>query len=244
MSMVRRTEVSSNIAVRSVVRFLWAKHYNRSEIHRQIVEVYGENAMSRPMIAKWCQMFEDGRTNVTDGPRVGRPSTVNTSDNAGRVNEIILANCHVKIKEIASELNIAYSSASVLIHDQLGYRKVCAHWVPRVLSDMHKNQHFEAALSFLQRYSTDGPQFLSRIITGDESWVQHYTPETKRTSNEWRHKNSPQPKKAKTIPAVQKVMLTVFFDSEGVVYSEFTPRGTTINAASYCNTLKKVTKSD
>ena len=123
--------------------------------------VYGENAMSRLMIAKWCQMFEDGRTNVTDGLRVGQPSTVNTSDNAGRVNEIILANRCVKIKEIASELNIAYGSASVLIHDQLGYRKVCARWVLRVLSDTHKNQRFEAVLSFLQRYSTDGPQSVS-----------------------------------------------------------------------------------
>lgn len=33
-------------------------------------------------------------------------------------------------------------------------------------------------------------------------------------------------------------MLTLFFDSEGLVHAEFMSKEITINAASYCNTLR------
>ncbi|KAJ4439635.1 hypothetical protein ANN_07763 [Periplaneta americana] len=39
-----------------------------------------------------------------------------------------------------------------------------------------------SALTFLMRYHTDGDAFLDQIVTGDEIWVSHNTPETKRQS--------------------------------------------------------------
>lgn len=73
-------------------------------------------------------------------------------------------------------------------------------------------------------------QFLNKIIMEDESRVLHFTPETKQTSHEWRYKFATAKKK---ILYVQKIMLTILFNSEGVVYSEFMPWGTTINPESY-----------
>ncbi|UYV61537.1 hypothetical protein LAZ67_1005211 [Cordylochernes scorpioides] len=37
----------------------------------------------------------------------------------------------------------------------------------------------EAARGFLEIHQRDGDQLFSRIVTGDESWVHHSTPETK-----------------------------------------------------------------
>jgi len=48
-----------------------------SEIHRQICQVYGDNAMSDGMVRKWVRMFNEGRENVHDEARSGRPSLVN-----------------------------------------------------------------------------------------------------------------------------------------------------------------------
>ncbi|XP_075229659.1 uncharacterized protein LOC142329169 isoform X17 [Lycorma delicatula] len=62
--------------VRSVIKFMNAKRLNASEIHRQICEVYGSNAMSDSCVRKWCRIFEGGRTNVHDKLRSGRPSFV------------------------------------------------------------------------------------------------------------------------------------------------------------------------
>jgi len=48
-----------------------------SEIHHQICQVYGDNAMSDGMVRKWVRMFNEGRENVHDEVRSGRPSLVN-----------------------------------------------------------------------------------------------------------------------------------------------------------------------
>ena len=59
--------------VRSVVRFLNAKCERPAEIHKQIVAVY-DNVMNRQNVTKWCREFSEGRTDVQDEQRSGRPS--------------------------------------------------------------------------------------------------------------------------------------------------------------------------
>ncbi|XP_049528818.1 uncharacterized protein LOC125947660 [Dermacentor silvarum] len=56
--------------------------------------------------------------------------------------------------------------------------RVCAQWVPKQLTDQHKELRMGLALRHLFRYHED-PAFLERIVTGDESWCE---PETKRDS--------------------------------------------------------------
>ncbi|PNF26533.1 hypothetical protein B7P43_G13975 [Cryptotermes secundus] len=53
------------------------------------------------------------------------------------------------------------------------------------------------------------------IVTGDKSWFHHFEPETKRQSMEQHHLHSPSKKKARTVPSAEKVMGTIFWDSEG-----------------------------
>ena len=57
-----------------------------SEIHHQICQVYGDNAMNDGMVRKWVQMFNEGREKVHDEARSGRPSLVN-DDLVRKVNE-------------------------------------------------------------------------------------------------------------------------------------------------------------
>ena len=57
-----------------------------SEIHQQICQVYGDNAMSDGMVRKWVRMVSEGRENVHDEARSGRPSLVN-SDLVRKFNE-------------------------------------------------------------------------------------------------------------------------------------------------------------
>ena len=57
-----------------------------SEIHHQICQVYGDNAMSDGMVRKLVRMFSGGRENVHDEARNGLPSLVN-DDLVRKVNE-------------------------------------------------------------------------------------------------------------------------------------------------------------
>ena len=51
------------------------------------------------------------------------------------------------------------------------------------------------------------PEFFSRVITGDESWILECDPETKRQSRDWHTANSPRPHKARLSKSKIKPML-------------------------------------
>ena len=53
-----------------------ARNVTAAEIHRQISEVYGRNAMGDSKARKWVRAFKDGRENVHDDPRSDRPSVI------------------------------------------------------------------------------------------------------------------------------------------------------------------------
>jgi transposase len=74
--MFKMIERPADCEIRSVIRFLIARNVTPADTHRQICEVYGENAMSDGMVRKWARKFNEGRNNVHDEPRSGRPSVV------------------------------------------------------------------------------------------------------------------------------------------------------------------------
>ena len=84
------------------------------------------------------------------------------------------------------------------------------------------------------------PTLLLNVITGDESIVYAYDPETKLQSSQWKSPESPRPKKACMQKSKLKTMLICFFDQEGIIHWEFVPPGMTVNADFYCDVLRKL----
>ncbi len=100
-----------------------------------------------------------------------------------------------------------------------------------------------AALTFLTQYHQKGEEFLSHIVTGDEAWVHHFRPESKEQSMSWIEKGGKAPKKFKQVDSAGKVMLTLFWDSKGVLLEEYLPPGWTVNADMYCEMLFKLCRA-
>jgi hypothetical protein len=78
----------------------------------------------------------------------------------------------------------------------LNVRKLCAKMVPKNLNDDQKARQVEVSAEMLERLENE-PDFLNRVITGDESWFFEYDPETKRQSEEWHTPHSPRQKKVR-----------------------------------------------
>ena len=55
---------------------------------------------------------------------------------------------------------------------------MCAKFVPRLLTDDQREQRQTIVRDLFER-SCEDVQFLKNIVTGDESWVFGYDPETK-----------------------------------------------------------------
>ncbi|UYV70763.1 hypothetical protein LAZ67_8000529 [Cordylochernes scorpioides] len=150
---------------------------------------YGDAVMSRIRVFEWYKRFKEGREEIADNERSGRPSTSTTPEKVYKVLEL--------------------------------------------------NARKETAILNLEA-TTDDPELLKRVITGDETWIYGFDSETIQQASEWRFKNKPRPKKARKAPSKVKVMLTVFSDYQGIVHHEFQQQGSTITADSYLGGLRRL----
>ena len=121
----------ADCVVRGVIRFLQAKNTRPSEIHRRLVAVYGEHVMNAASARKWCTMFRNGRTDVHDAERSGRPSVI-TDALKQKVNSIIRDNRHFTISDVFEQCpEVSRTVVYEIVTERLQYRKICARWVPR-----------------------------------------------------------------------------------------------------------------
>jgi hypothetical protein len=82
----------------------------------------------------------------------------------------------------------------------------------RFLTDDQKQQRVTVCEELRQIVSDDAT-FLSRAISGNESWIYGYDPETKQQSTQWKMKSK------------VKSMLIILFYIKGIVHSEFVLAG-------------------
>ena len=71
----------------------------------------------------------------------GALSTSTTDDNSKQAQQMILADRRITVDELAYSLEISHNSAHQIIHNDFGFRKVSAMWVPRELMADHKQRH-------------------------------------------------------------------------------------------------------
>jgi len=178
--------------VRAVIRFLNAKGVKPIKIHRQLMEVYGESCMDVKNVHKWCKEFTAGRTEIHDEERRGRPSI--SDKTVAKVEQITCQDWRITLDDLCILVpEVSRSTIGRTFTEKLEYRKVCARWVPRTLTEDHQRQRTDSSCEFLQHYAGENGNFLDLIVTGDETWAFHFTPDTKQQSREWRHSSSPKP---------------------------------------------------
>ncbi|UYV72816.1 hypothetical protein LAZ67_10000875 [Cordylochernes scorpioides] len=177
-------------------------------------------------------MFSEGREDVNDEERAGRPSTSTTDEKINEVEKMILANRRITVREVAEDLNISIGSCHSIFINDLCMRRVAAKFAPKLLNCDQKQHRMNIANEMLDSVRDD-PNLLQRVITGDLAWVYGYDVETKAQSSQWKLPHEPRPKKARQVRSNVKVLLTVFFDCRGVVHHEFLPQGRTVNKEYY-----------
>jgi len=111
--MFETIEGAVDCEIQPVIRFLNSRKVLPSEIHHQICQVCGDNAMSDGMVGKWVRMFKEGRENMHGEARSGRPSLVN-DDLVRKVNERVRDDGRFTI----SDLSVAFPQISrTLLYD-------------------------------------------------------------------------------------------------------------------------------
>ena len=128
--------------VRAVIRFLNAKGVKPIEIHRQLTEGYGESCMDVKNVRKWCREFTAGRTEIHDEERSGRPSI--SDETVAKVEQIMRQDRRITLDLCILIPEVSRSTIGRTLTEKLEYRKVCARWVPRMLTEDHQRQRTDS----------------------------------------------------------------------------------------------------
>ena len=120
--------------------------------------------------------FIEGRENVSNEERAGRPITSTADQKFDEVKKIVLANRRITVREVAEDLNTSIGSYHSIFTNDLGITRVAVKFVPKLLN-FNQKQHR-----------------INIVITGDESWIYGYDVETKVRSCQWKLLHEPRPK--------------------------------------------------
>jgi len=159
-----------------------------------IQQAFRDQSLSRAQVFQWYARFKTGHTLVDDDEHTGRPRSCTTPAIVAQIQELVRQDRRLTIHDIAEELGIGYGTCQRVLTEELGMHRVAAKFVPRILTADQKQQHINICTELCQ-LASDDETFLSRVITGDESWIYSYDPETKQQSSQWKSP-SPRPKKA------------------------------------------------
>jgi len=114
--------------------------------------------------------------------------------------------------------------------------------VPRLLTADQKCTRMKISEQCLERFNKNKTEFVHRFITMDETWIHHYTPESKQQSKQWTEAGCSAPKKTMSVPSAGKVMASVFWDAEGILFVDYLEKGKTITREYYSNLLTRLDK--
>ncbi|UYV61582.1 hypothetical protein LAZ67_1005402 [Cordylochernes scorpioides] len=129
--------------------------------------------------------FEAGRISIEDDPRQGRPKFQRTDENVKKFTDLIKENPRTTLLELEQDTGISKTTIGRIVTEDLRLKKTPAKFIPRFLTNEQNLCRLATCENMLEMTRTD-PEWKDKIITGDETWVFGYDPETKRQSAEWR----------------------------------------------------------
>ena len=180
-------------------------------------KVYGNGALKYATVCKWVCCFNDGRESIENDPWVGRPVTILTEENVATMKTLIEEDAHYTVQEIEELSGIHSSSVLKILCERLGLCKICTRWVPHLLTDEQKQSRVRLALQVIEKYEKRDPHRLEEIVTGDETWIYHFQPDSKAKSKVWVSCEGDRPVIARCCKTSNRMLYAIFFDPKGPV---------------------------
>ena len=156
------------------------------------------------------------------------------------MHDVVLDDQRMKVREIAETTGISKERVGYILHEELDMKKLCARWVPRLLTADQKRTHMKISEQCLVHFNKNKTDFVCQFITMDETWIHHYTAESKQQSKQWTEAGCSASKKTRSVPSAGKVMASVFWDAEGILFIDYLEKDKTITGEYYSNLLTRI----
>ena len=156
-----------------------------------------------------------------------------------QIREEMLEDRCLTVQEIVAEVGVNTGSFHSILTEDLNLQRVSSKFVLKLLTEQQKELRKNISKAMLDLAKHD-PEFIKTIITGDETWVYGFYPETKFQFSQWKHPESPWPKKPRKVRSNVKMMLICFFDSRDFVHHEYAPEDQAINKEYHLQFLRRL----
>ena len=180
----KKTTFSNKVEQRAVIKCCVDIGKTPTETHKFIKQSVTYSNVSRSLVFKWHKRFSDSRGSLIDNKREGRPSFKTSDVVKNEVCNVINGDRRLTVREVADKCVISKTTVQEILVQELHMNRICARWVPRMLSEENMTNRTEASRQFLRKLSQSRIGFLDRIITIDETWFHYYDPETKQQSSQ------------------------------------------------------------
>ena len=121
----------------------------------------------------------------------------------------------LSVKDIASCTGISEGSVQTMLKKRLDLKKVCARWVPHLLTEEQKTQRLKCARELLKTYKGCNSRTIFNLLTGDETWVHMFEPQRRTDNKQWKRKDKKRPCIAKRTISSKKKLYAIIFNSSG-----------------------------
>ena len=217
---------------------------------RDATEIY-ENLQGRPTpcplsrtsIFRWARHFEDGKSDIPDGWGSQTKRRVTDTRGIAAIEAVIKEDNRVTVDFVAKKVGISSSWVQRVLHDDLGLGKLSARWVPHILTSENKGVRLEYAQQLKENFKNCDEKTLSKIVTGDETYIYFYEPFRKEQNKSWLPKGASRTKIARRNKSTDEATYTIFFNSKGIVAQIPCQNNQTVNSAFYTkNVLSEVVR--
>jgi len=147
---------------------------------------------------------------------------------------MVLDDRWLKVREISKE-RVGY-----ILHEELDMKKLCGRCVPPLLPAYQKRTRMKISEQCLERFNKNKTGFVHRFISMYETWIHHYTPDSKQQSKQWTETRCSAPKKTRSVPSEGKVITLVFWDAEDILFIDYLEKGKTITGEYYSDLLTRL----
>jgi transposase len=213
---------------RAVIRFLSLKGFKARAIQGELQSGYGPDACQLTAVKKWRARVLQGRTDLFDDPRSGRPLT---HDLAEAIRSMLTERPFSSCKMLSRHFGIAKATGLRILHDQLGLKKFHLRWVPHSLSPPQKAERVSTSALLLPALEEAQLTDFDRLITGNESgfYLSYPHQSALAVSRDQLPENVSQ--KIDT----EKCLTSVVWSINGIHSLVDVPKGTTYDTAFLCD---------
>ena len=151
--------------IRSYIKCRIRLNIDSKQIFNELCGIYGPQTISMRTVFRWVKAFKAGKFSVEDDTRPGRLKTSVTKANIAAVKIVVEQDARLSVKDIASCTGISEGNVQTILKMRLDLRKVCARWVPPLLTEEQKTQRLKCARELLKTYKKKKAVIVGLFLT-------------------------------------------------------------------------------